>query len=125
MDKDSQPNTLTQTILNSRQSRIETTLQNKNGGRIRSFFRKGVGKYIFKALLEAIPSPVEYGPGDLITGIGAVTGRDVISGEKLDTIDRIVYGIATAIPYVPAVYLVEPIRFLRRWVEDSVYSRNK
>lgn len=108
--------------MRSRESRLRMEEENKKRNFVQRYLSKGVGKWVIKPLIEAIPSPAGYGPGDVITAIGAVRGKDALSGEKLDRVDRVIYGVASVIPGVPATYLVEPTRFLRRHLEDAVYS---
>lgn len=105
--------------------RIQTELKNRKKNPIQRVMSTTVGRWIFKPLAEAIPSPVGYGAGDVITGVSAILGKDILTGDKLDHVDRALYGIATAIPYVPSIVLVEPARLVRRHVENAVHARKE
>jgi len=64
-------------------------------------------------IIEMIPSPVGYGPGDVITVLEGIFGR-TIDGLKLTTIERLVYFGASAIPGVPARPIVAAYRWTQR-----------
>lgn len=110
--------------LKSRETRLAFEEANKKRGFFRRMIRSRAGKWVVKPIIEMIPSPVGYGPGDIITGIGALTGKDFLSGEDLDLVDRILYGVATGIPYVPSTVIVEPARFVRKQIEETVHKRS-
>lgn len=86
---------------------------------IQTFLRRGVVGFAARTVFEAIPTPIGYGPGDLITGISALRGRDILTGDRMDILDRILYGVATAVPVLPGTVLVVPAKFIRRKVEDA------
>lgn len=106
----------------SRDSRLATEQKNKKVGAFQKFFKTGVTGWIARSIAQAIPSPVGYGPGDAITGASALLGKDVLSGDHLDLVDRGLYAIATVIPGVPATILVTPARLLRRAIEDAFHT---
>ncbi len=113
-------------ILASRESRLAFERAHRLGDSphpIHRLFRTGPGRWVLKPLLEGIPSPIAYGPGDVITAVSALKGNDILTGEALDTIDRILYGIASFIPFIPSGALVEPVLLLRRWGEDFAHAR--
>lgn len=112
-------------ILKSRESRLKTEEKNRKSG-IQKFFSRKVVGWIARTVAQAIPSPIGYGPGDIITGASAIIGKDILSGEHLDMVDRGLYAVATAIPGVPATILVTPARFLRKSIENAYFShKNK
>lgn len=107
----------------SRNSRISTEARNRKRNPLQRFFANGLIGWTARTIVQAIPSPVGYGPGDVVTGISALTGKDILSGNDLDLIDRGLYAVATVIPGVPATILITPARFLRRSIEEAVHAR--
>jgi hypothetical protein len=75
-------------------------------------------KTLATVVLEMIPSPAGYGPGDVITGLEAVFGR-TIDGLKLSWIERGIYAVFTAIPFVPA----RPFVSVYRWLSKTQTSQ--
>jgi hypothetical protein len=69
-------------------------------------------KTLATVLVEMIPSPVGYGPGDVITILEALFGR-TIDGLRLTAFERLLYVIASAIPAVPARPFVSGYRWLK------------
>lgn len=65
-----------------------------------------------------------YGPGDLITLVEAVIGRQV-TGERLDWAGRAVNLVAAAVPVLPGRPFVEALRGYRMALEDQVYKLNQ
>jgi len=57
--------------------------------------------------------------------ISAIKGQDILTGQYLDPVDRTLYGIASAIPYVPASALVGPASSARRLLENAAYLRTQ
>lgn len=112
-------------LIVSRQSRLETEARNKRKNVFQKFFSTLLGRFALKPFIEMLPSPVGYGPGDLITGMSAVSGKDVLTGDHLDKVDRALYAIVTVIPFVPSIVLVLPIRILRQGIEEVFYSGKK
>lgn len=118
------PHRTEEAIAWSRNSRLAAEAKNEDRNAIQRFFSNGVVGWIAKTAVQAIPLPVTiYGPGDVITGISAGVGRDILSGEHLDVVDRWLYLGATLIPGIPATILVTPARFLRRNVEDALHAK--
>lgn len=112
-------------ILKSRDSRLRTEEKNRKSG-IQKFFSRKIVGWVARTVAQATPSPIGYGPGDIITGASAIIGKDILSGEHLDMVDRGLYAVATAIPGVPATILVTPARFLRKSIENAYFShKNK
>jgi|GEM_PF-5645251 len=110
-------------IEKSRDSRLKAEKDSENLNSVQRFFGWGVVGFIARTGIQSIPSPIiEYGIGDVVTGISAIIGRDILSGEKLDVVDRVCYGVATAIPYLPATILVLPIRELRKSIEEANHA---
>jgi hypothetical protein len=108
----------------SRESRLAAEAKNAKRNPMHRFFGTGFRGWIAKTVIQAIPFPfVLYGPGDVITGISAGMGRDILSGEHLDGVDRWLYLGATLIPGIPATILVDPARFIRRNIEDALYAK--
>ncbi len=108
----------------SRNSRLTTEAQNEKRNPVQRFFGTGTVGWIAKTVIQAIPFPFTiYGPGDVITGISAGLGKDILSGERLDVVDRFLYLGATLIPGIPATILVDPARFIRRNIEEAVYAK--
>ncbi len=66
-----------------------------------------------------------YGPGDIITGISAGFGRDILTGDQLDVVDRFLYLGASLIPGVPTTIIVDLARLIRRNIEDAIYAKKK
>lgn len=108
-------------ILASRDSRLTIDAQNQQVGPVKRFMRSKVG-WIVRSGIQALPSPWLYGPGDVVTGISAASGKDILTGERLDPIDRALFGVATVIPGVPATILVGPMRAVRRGIENATHS---
>ncbi len=76
--------------------------------------------------MQAIPFPFTiYGPGDIITGISAGFGKDILTGDHLDVVDRFLYLGASLIPGVPATIIVDPVRLIRRNIEDAMYAKKE
>lgn len=111
-------------VLKSRESRLRTEEENKRSP-VQKFFGKGILGFAAKTAVEMIPSPAGYGPGDIITGMSALLGKDVLTGDKLDWVDRGLYGVATVIPFVPSTFLVTPARIVRRSFEEGVHGRRQ
>jgi hypothetical protein len=113
-------------ILISRDSRLQTEAENKKQSRIQRAMKTRVGRFVVKPAIEMIPFPFTvYGPGDIITGLSAIKGEDVLTGDKLDKVDRALYGVATLVPFVPSGFLVEPMKLVRRHAEEAVYARKE
>ncbi|MBI2622235.1 hypothetical protein HYW66_01200 [Candidatus Microgenomates bacterium] len=112
-------------VLKSRESRLATTEENRQKGIVQRTFNTALGRWVLKPIAESIPSPVFYGPGDIITGVSALVGRDILTGDRLDVVDRILYGVATAIPGVPSAVLIVPAKLIRRGGEDFVHARKQ
>lgn len=111
-----------QFLIKSRESRLELQSKQTKLNFFQRFFGWGVIGWISRTAIQSIPSEFfGYGIGDLVTGISALRGRDFLDGERLDTIDKIMYTIATVIPFVPATILVSPMRKIRMYIEDSYY----
>jgi hypothetical protein len=110
----------------SRQSRLTAEAKNEKKNPLHRFFGTGFRGWLAKTVIQAIPFPfVLYGPGDVITGISAGAGKDILSGEHLDAVDRFLYLGATLIPGIPATILVDPARFIRRNIEDALYAKKR
>jgi hypothetical protein len=111
-------------ILRSRNSRLATEAKNEERNPLQRFFGTGALGWIAKTVVQSIPFPFTlYGPGDILTGISSGVGRDILSGEHLDGVDRLLYLGATLVPGIPATILVTPARFIRRNVEDAIHAR--
>lgn len=111
-------------VIQSRERRLATEAQNRDKNPIQKWFSRGQGKVV-KVLAEMIPSQFWWGPGDVITGAGAIVGKDFLTGDKLDGVDRILYGLSSAVPFVPSIVLVEPAKIIRRGIEEAVHSRKQ
>jgi hypothetical protein len=108
----------------SRNSRLAAEAKNEAKNPIHRFFGSGAGGWIAKTLVQAIPFPfVLYGPGDVITGISAGFGRDILTGEHLDVVERFMYLGATLVPGIPATIIVDPARIIRRNIEEAAYAK--
>ena len=108
----------------SRNSRLATEAKNAERNPIHRFFGGGTVGWIARTIVQAIPFPFTiYGPGDIITGISAGLGRDILTGDHLDAVDRFLYLGATLIPGVPATIIVDPARFIRRNIEEAMYAK--
>jgi hypothetical protein len=108
----------------SRNSRLTTEAKNEERNPMQRFFGTGAVGWLAKTAVQAIPFPFTiYGPGDVITGVSAGFGRDILSGERLDVVDRFLYLGATLIPGIPATILVDPARFVRRNIEEAIYAK--
>lgn len=107
-------------VLASRGRRIYVESENKTLGRAQKFFRKGVLGWVAKTTAQSVPVL-----GDGITALNAISGYDVLTGEKLDVVDRLLNGAVTFIPFVPGTLVIDPIRRIRRGVEDAVYAKSK
>lgn len=83
-----------------------------------------VGK-IAKTGIEMIPSPVGYGPGDMLSAANAITGKDLLSGEHLDRTERVIHDIAAIIPLVPAAPFVEIVRMIRHRAEEAAHAKRQ
>ncbi len=70
-------------------------------------------KTIATVVIEMIPSPAGYGPGDVITLLEGLFGR-TMDGLKLTPFERLLYFGASAIPVVPARPFVSGYRWLAR-----------
>ncbi|GEM_PF-6783908 len=116
------PQVAEQAILVSRAKRLEAEERNRHRTPIQRAFSTTLGK-VAKTAIEMIPSPIAYGPGDLVTVVGALSGRDLLTGDHLDFGARVIYGIASAIPFVPATPLVWAVSMIRHGVEDTVHAR--
>ncbi len=110
----------------SRNSRLATEAKNAERNPIHRFFGSGSVGWIARTIVQAIPFPFTiYGPGDIITGISAGFGRDILTGDHLDAVDRFLYLGASLIPGVPATIIVDPARLIRRNVEDAMHAKKK
>jgi hypothetical protein len=108
----------------SRNSRLTTEAKNEKQNPMHRFFGTGLVGWVAKTVVQAIPFPFTiYGPGDVITGVSAGFGRDILSGERLDVVDRFLYLGATLIPGIPATILVDPVRFIRRNIEEAIHAK--
>lgn len=112
----------TEAVLASRESRLRTEEENRKAGRLRRFFRTKAG-WVLRTGIQMIPSPVGYGPGDLITFINFLFGQDIITGEKLDWVDRFVNLGASAFPFLPSTVLIPPAQAIRRGVENLIHAQ--
>ena len=97
--------------------------ENASRPRWRKAFDTTLGKGA-KTAIEMIPSPIGYGPGDVVTLLNAVRGKDTFSGEKLDKVDRTINAIAALIPGVPATPVIEVARRVRKKTEEASYKIN-
>jgi len=110
----------------SRKSRLAAEAKNEGKNAVHRFFGSGTRGWIARTLVQAIPFPfILYGPGDVITGISAVSGMDILTGDHLDAVDRFLFLGASLIPGVPATILVDPARILRRSIEDAAYAKKR
>lgn len=117
------PDITDQLLIKSRESRLILENESKQLNPIQRFFRQGPLGLLAKTAMEAIPSTAfGYGVGDVVTGISALAGKDILDGKKLDIIDRVLYGIATLIPFVPATILVIPMHAIRSYLEDAHHA---
>ncbi len=84
--------------------------------RVQGFFRKGIIGFIAQNIIQIFPgTPLTafYGVGDIITAFSAIRKENILTGEKLDKLDVIVYIIASILPGVPAAILTAPWHLLR------------
>jgi hypothetical protein len=117
------PDITDQFLIKSRESRLILENESKQLNPIQRFFRQGPLGLLAKTVTEAIPSTAfGYGVGDVVTGISALAGKDILDGKKLDIVDRVLYGIATLIPFVPATILVIPMHAIRSFLEDAHHA---
>lgn len=112
-------------ILESRESRLKTKAENEKMevNRVQKFLRDEEVGWVIQTAAQAMPSFAGYGPGDILTLYGTVRGKTLLTGEKLDKVDRVLYGVATAIPFVPGTLLSSSVVSVRKSVEDWVYAR--
>jgi len=104
----------------SRLMREEAELHNKNLPRWRKFFASTAGKVVTTGI-EMIP----FG-GDVLTFVNGLRGKNTLSGEKLDAVDRVIHIVAGITPGVPATPAVEVAKIIRRHIEEgSRKGRNK
>lgn len=111
-------------LAKTREERLAAEILNRKRNPIQKMFGSTIGK-VLKTGIEMIPSPVGYGPGDLITAASALTGRDVLSGEYLDRTDRVINGLAALIPLIPATPVVEVARIIRHHGEEAVHAKRE
>lgn len=108
----------------SREQRLAVVEENKK----RNIFQKAMGTVVGKVVttgVEMIPSPWLYGPGDILTAVNAFTGKNLMTGERLDPVERVIHGVAAVIPLLPATPVVEAARLIRRGVEDVAHARRQ
>lgn len=112
-------------VIASRASRLLHEEKNKKRNIFQKFFSKSVGK-VFKTIFEMIPFPgTWYDPGDVITLLSGVRGKDTLSGEHLDHVDRAIHFVAAVIPMVPATPFIIIARRIRAGVEETMYARKQ
>jgi hypothetical protein len=58
-----------------------------------------------------------------VTLISAGRGRDILTGDRLDRLDRLMNLTAALIPVIPATVLIPPARLVRQGIEDIIYGR--
>ncbi|MBI4065513.1 hypothetical protein HY409_04070 [Candidatus Gottesmanbacteria bacterium] len=116
------PTVMADAILSSRQMRLDAIKQSESRHPVSRFFRRGIGK-IAGLGLQMIPTPIGYGPADVVEIINGVSGRNLLTGDRLDPVRRIASFIAGLIPGVPAVFILEPVSLVREGLEDVVHKR--
>lgn len=117
------PGITEETVLRSRESRIRTEEKNRKRNPINKVFSTTAGK-VAKTGFEMLPwTPFGYGAGDLMNIAEGALGRDFLSGEQLDHVDRGIYIAAGLIPFVPATPSTYVARKIRRGIEESVQAR--
>ena len=114
--------TAEQKVLESRDSRLHHEQLNAQRNFLQRAMSSAVGKGV-TTLIEMIPSPILYGPGDGLTAFNAVIGKNIVTGELLDPVERWIHAGAAAIPLVPATPVVEIAKIVRRNVEDTVHHK--
>lgn len=117
------PEAADQLLTDSRESRLALQREQEQLNPVQRFFGRGAVGWLARSAVQSIPFVFfGYGVGDVVTGISALTARDVLDGERLDKVDRVLYGVATLIPFVPATILVSPMRMIRRFAEDAHHA---
>lgn len=119
------PLATTQDVLaRTRDARLQAEAANAERSRWRRAVDSTGGK-IAKTVIEMIPSPVGYGPGDLLTLGNAIrgfrSGKD-LAGSHMDKVDSSIHLIAALIPGVPATPVVEVARKVRQTAEDASHK---
>lgn len=107
------PPTVSDVIRKSRESRLRAEREGGPKNAVQKFFDEGARGWMVRSGVEIVP-----GVGDVINGYGAAMGTDILTGRKLDAVDRVIYAVATAIPLVPGTLIADPVRAIRVAVED-------